>query len=201
MIFGVQWYYWLILLAAAVAAVILWRKALKTSKERRERLKKEAEIWKRDYDLRQEFPLLTDEIIKNTPDSRLLHGAAMNIQISLENETDMDGAFNAMPIEKKYIYTLEYFNEDAKSSLTAFFKKNGAPLTPLAADALDAIGYGEVSAFVRELFPMYDENSEVSIDYKKVTLTDERFKVVFDSNRLCDLAASYIRKNKNIFIN
>ena len=55
MLFGLQWYYWLILLVAVVLTIFAWSKALKSSKARRERLKKEAAIWKRDYELRERF--------------------------------------------------------------------------------------------------------------------------------------------------
>ena len=201
MIFGVQWYLWLILLALCVFTVFVWRKALKTSKERRERLKKEAEIWKHDYELRQEFTVLTEEKIMNTPKNNLLHGAAMNIQVMLENEADMNSSFETLPIEKKYVYALEYFDEDSKKSLSTFFKNNGAPLTPMVSDALNAINCPEYAKLTDKMFPMYDEDSEVSIDYNKVTAVDSEFKDSFSSAALCDKAADYIRKNKSIFIN
>ena len=69
MLFGVQWYYWLILAIAIIGAIFAWVKALKSSKERRERLKKEAAIWKRDYELREKFTVLTDDKINRTEES------------------------------------------------------------------------------------------------------------------------------------
>ena len=110
MLFGVQWYLWLILVVAIVLAIFAWTKALKSSRERRERLKREGAIWKRDYDLRQNFSVLTEEKLKETADTELLHGVAMNIQVFLENTTNMNEAFENLPEEKKYIYTLEYFD-------------------------------------------------------------------------------------------
>ena len=130
MIFGLQWYFWLILLVAVVLTIFAWNKALKASRERRERLKKEAEIWKRDYELREKFAVLTEDKIKETEEIELLHGVAMNIQVMLENEVDMITKFNSLPNEKQFIYALEYFDEDAQKSLSTFFKNNGAPLTP-----------------------------------------------------------------------
>lgn len=200
MLWGVNWYYWLILALSVVLLIFVWRKAMQSSKERRERLKKEAAIWQRDYDLRQKFNTLTEKVLLETEESELLHGAAMNIQIKLENETDMNTAFNALPIEKKYIYTLEYFDEDAKQSLSLFFKNNGAPLVPLAPDALSAIGAGNLVEYLLPLMPMYDPDSDVSIDYSIVSETDAKFKEVYNSNELCKLAALYIKRNKNIFI-
>ena len=116
MLFGVQWYYWLILTVAIILAIFAWRKAFIASRERRERLKREGAIWKRDYDLRQKYSVLTLEKLKETEDTELLHAVAMNIQVALEKATDMTESFNSLPNEKKFIYSLEYFDEDGKKN-------------------------------------------------------------------------------------
>ncbi len=108
MIFGVQWYYWLALLIAVVIAIFAWIKALGASKQRREKLKREAEIWKRDYDLREKYSVLTGEKLEACTDTELLHAVAMNIQVELENAIDMNKAFEALSEEKKNIYTLKF---------------------------------------------------------------------------------------------
>ena len=123
MLFGVQWYYWVILLVAIIIAIFAWSKALKSGKARREKLKKEAAIWKRDYELREKFTILTEEKLNSTEETELLHGVAMNIQVMLENATDMTESFNALPNEKKFIYALEYFDEDAKKRWEALTDK------------------------------------------------------------------------------
>ena len=89
MLWGVQWYYWVILTVAIIIAIFAWIKALKTSKERRERLKKEAAIWKRDYELRENYSVLTEEKLKSAEETELLHGVAMNIQVMLEKADDI----------------------------------------------------------------------------------------------------------------
>ena len=121
MLGGVQWYLWLLLAVAVIGLIFAWRKVLISSKERRQRLKKEAAIWKKDYELRQNFSVLTKEKIEETAESNLLHGVAMNIQVFLENQPDMTRAFNELPTEKQFNYALEYFDEDAKESLSLFF--------------------------------------------------------------------------------
>ena len=128
MLWGVKWYYWLLLVLMCIAAIFVWQKALKASKARRERLKKEAEIWRRDFELRENYRELSQEIIFSAPTAELLHGVAMNIQIKLENAPNMEKAFNALPLEKKYIYTLEYFDEDAKKSLSALWGFSKYPI-------------------------------------------------------------------------
>lgn len=201
MLWGVKWYYWVILAIAAIAAIFMWRKAMVASRERRERLKREGEIWRRDYELREKFTVLTDEKLKETEDIELLHGVAMNIQVKLENATDMTAEFNALPDEKKYIYALEYFDEDCKTSLSTFFKNNGAPLVPVIPSALTAVGAHKYNDAVMALMPMYDPESEVSVNYDTISKIDAEFKELFDSDELCRLAAAYIKKNKDVFLN
>ena len=200
MLFGVQWYYWVILLVAIIIAIFAWAKALKAGKSRRERLKKEAAIWKRDYDLREKFTILTEEKLNSTEETELLHGVAMNIQVMLEKATDMTESFNTLPNEKKFIYALEYFDEDAKKSLSAFFKNNGEPLISIVPDALNAIGAGKYVESYGTLLPMYDPDSEVSIDYGVIGKVDEEFSSLYNSDELLRLSAKYILKNKEIFL-
>lgn len=200
MLWGVKWYYWVILLVAIILAIILWIKAIKSGKERRERLKKEAAIWKRDYELREKFTILTEEKLNSTEEAELLHGVAMNIQVELEKATDMTESFNALPEEKKYIYALEYFDEDAKKSLSTFFKNNGEPLISIVPDALNAVGAGKYVGSYGSLLPMYDPDSEVSIDYSVIGKVDEEFSSIYNSDELCRLCGKYILKNKEIFL-
>ncbi len=200
MLFGVQWYYWLILAIAIIGAIFAWAKALKSSKERRERMKKEAAIWKRDYELREKFTVFTEEKLMRTDETELLHGVAMNIQVYLENSRDMNEAFSDLPDEKKFIYLAEYFDEDAKKSLSTYFKNNGAPLRPYTETALNALGAQKYTKIIAPLFPMYDDESEVSVDYNIIAKVNEEFASAYDSDEFCCLCAKYIKENKNIFL-
>ena len=200
MLFGVQWYYWVILLVAIIIAIFAWSKALKAGKERREKMKKEAAIWKRDYELREKFTILTEEKLNSTEETELLHGVAMNIQVKLEKANDMTESFNALPQEKRFVYALEYFDEDAKKNLSVFFKNNGEPLISMVPDALNAIGAGKYIEAYATLLPMYDPDSEVSIDYSVIGKVDEEFASIYNSDELLRLAAKYILKNKEIFL-
>lgn len=200
MLWGVQWYYWLILAVAVILAVILWIKAIASSKERRERLKREAAIWKRDYELRESYTVLTEEKLKSAEETELLHGVAMNIQVALEKSDDMTASFNALPNEKKYIYALEYFDEDAKKNLSEFFKNNGEPLVSVVPYALNSVGAGKYTEFFGKLMPMYDPDSEESVDYTLISQVDEEFSEKYDSDELCRLCAKYILKNRALFL-
>ena len=200
MLWGVQWYYWIILLVAVIIAIFAWSKALKSGKERREKMKREAALWKRDYELREKFTILTEEKLNSTEETELLHGTAMNIQVMLEKANDMTESFNSLPDAKKYIYALEYFDEDAKKNLSAFFKNNGEPLISIVPDALNAIGAGKYIEHYATLLPMYDPDSEVSIDYNIIGRADEEFSSLYNSDELLRLSAEYILKNKDIFL-
>jgi hypothetical protein len=200
MLFGVQWYYWIVLIISIILLIFAWSKVLRSSRARRERLKKEAEIWKRDYELREKFTVLTDDKIKETEEIELLHGVAMNIQVMLEAETDMAAKFDALPEEKKFIYALEYFDEDAKKSLSGFFKNNGKPLVPVIPAALNAIGCEKYIPIITPLMEMYDPDSDASVDNTIIAKADEEFSSTYNSDELCRLSARFIIKNKDIFL-
>ena len=200
MLFGVQWYLWLLLVVVSILAVFVWIKAMAASRIRREKLKKEAEIWKKDYELRQEFKTLTLEKLNSTDTNKMLSGVCMNIQIALENATDMNEAFIELPKEKKYIYCLNYFDEDATKSLSTFFKNNGSPLTDFIIDAIKNVGYEEILPLVESLYPMYDDNSNVSVDYTIIDKSDDKFKEIYNPNKLYELVSKYVKANKEIFV-
>jgi hypothetical protein len=189
-----------LLVIVSILAIFVWIKAMSASRIRREKLKKEAEIWKKDYELRQEFKTLTLEKINSTDTNKMLSGVCMNIQIELENAPDMNEAFLKLPEEKKYIYCLEYFDEDASKSLSTFFKNNGSPLTDFIIEAIKTIGYEEILPLVEVIYPMYDDNSDVSIDYTVIDKTDDKFKEIYNPNKLYDLVSKYIKANKDIFV-
>lgn len=201
MLFGVQWYLWVLLLVVSILAIFVCIKASSASRIRREKLRKEAEIWKKDYELRENFRTLTLEKLNSTDNNKMLSGVCMNIQIELENAPDMNEAFLGLPNEKKYIYCLEYFDEDAIKSLSTFFKNNGAPLTDFVTQAIKAVGYNEILPLVETICPMYDDNSDVSIDYPVIEKTDDKFREIYSQNKLYDLVAKYVKSNKEIFIN
>jgi hypothetical protein len=151
-------------------------------------------------ELRENFRTLTLEKLNSTDNNKMLSGVCMNIQIELENAPDMNEAFFKLPDEKKYVYCLEYFDEDAIKSLSTFFKNNGAPLTDFVIDAIKTVGYNEILPLVETLHPMYDDNSDVSIDYPVIEKTDDKFKEIYNQNKLYDLVTKYVKANKEIFI-
>ena len=76
---GPLWYHWLLLAAAAALAVFAWVKALKAGRKRRERLRREGELWQRDARLREEYRLLTEEKLRTADDEDLLRGVGSSL--------------------------------------------------------------------------------------------------------------------------
>ena len=48
---------------------------------------------------------------------------------------------------------------------------------------------------------MYDDDSDVSIDYMVIDKIDDKFREIYNQNQLYDLVAKYVKANKQIFIN
>ncbi len=196
-----HWYYWPILGILVILTGFMWAIAMKSSKKRRELIEREKALFRRDNELRRDFLKLTEEKIRDTADERLLSGIAMNIQIPLEAQTDMIAAFNLLPLEKQYVYTLEYFGEDTNKGLSEFFKANGRPLITIAPDALLAIGLKSIAALALQMLPMCDDdNDEISVDTALRDSLDASFDEQFDRTAFYTNAAKYIRDNDKIFL-
>lgn len=197
---GPLWYHWLLLAAAAALAVFAWVKALKASRKRRERLRREGELWKLDARLREEYRLLTAEKLQSADDEDLLRGVAMNIQMALEKEPDMNAAFAALSPARRAVYALDVFAGDAPKGLSVFFRSNGYPLLPETAPALAAIGETEYLPLLEKLGPMFDPDSEVSVDNDVIAEADEQFRALYKPADLYQKAAAFIRANKTDFL-
>lgn len=200
-------FYWWLILAAAVALLIFV--SVKASKVTKERYRRQEELEKRlrhEAELRRDFKELTREKIENTPDERLLEGAAANIQLYLEKREkegfDMTESFISLPLPCKYVYTMEYFLEDTPEGLYEFFRKNGEPLTGLAASAAAEMLKSEgLADIIREEYAMADEeNEEVSVDSEKIAKLDGEFAEIIKTIDTAALTAGYIRENAEAFL-
>ena len=72
---------------------------------------------------------------------------------------------------------------------------------PIIPEALEAVGATKYIDIVNSILPMYDPDSDVSIDYTVISAADEKFKEIYDSDEFCRIVADYIKKNKEIFLN
>lgn len=198
-----NFYLWIILAVAVVLLVFMWRKASKTSKEHYRRQEELKQQLIHQAELKRDFEELTREKIENTPDEKLLEGAAACVQFHLERHIDMEERFEQLPLSCKYIYTLEYLTEDTKDGLYEFFKKNGEPLTGLAAAAAGEVFKNErLTDIIRTEYSMSDDNNEeVSVDSDEILRLDGEFAEIMKSVDVCGLSAKYIREHCEDFLN
>lgn len=107
---------------------------------------------------------------------RLLDGAAFLLQKQLENTKNLNTAFSTLPEQAQMVYALHYLLEDAKESLSFFFKQSGKPLTPAANAAMRHIVGGELYAVFKEAYDAWDEdNEEVSLLSEEIQKWDAQF--------------------------
>lgn len=142
---------------------------------------------------------MTEEAFDKAEDEYLLDGVALYYQLKLQKADDMNEAFTYLPEPARYVYALNIFYFEG-GVLSGFYRANGEPLSPVLADALRAIGEGELAEIAEKLQPMFDEENEnASIDYKFIKTLDENASEVYNEKEFKLKAAAYIRKNKEVF--
>ena len=149
--------------------------------------------------LRRKYETLTDELVRNADGAELLHALALRIQRNLENEADMNAAFLTLPVPQQYIYALDYVFCEDTSTLSAFFRTYGSPLTDAALHASEEILPDFAEQVFRPAFVMFDENDETTSCTKgSVQKADEAFAQT-DMAALTDSVKSYIANNLQAF--
>ena len=108
-----RWYWAVLLLALFVLALFALVKALKASARNREDREKFLAEAKYENAVRAEFRALDARSAAAAEPKRLLDGAALSLQADLEDKTDMNAAFLALPEPQRLIYALHFLFEDA----------------------------------------------------------------------------------------
>lgn len=198
-----NFYLWILLALAVVLLIFICRKASKTSKEHYRRQEKLKQQLIHQAELKRDFEELTKEKIENTPDEKLLEGAAASIQFHLERHIDMEERFGELPLSCKYVYTLQYLIEDTKDGLYEFFKKNGEPLTGLVSQAADEVFQNKkLTEIIKQEYNMSDDNNEeVSVDADEISRLDKEFAEIISTTDVSGLSAKYIREHSEDFLN
>lgn len=194
--FGQNWYVTVALFALLFLALFALNKVSaghnKLMEGRQSKLKKL-------HELRNDFENMTEEAFDKAEDEYLLDGVALYYQLKLQKADDMNEAFTYLPEPARYVYALNIFYFEG-GVLSGFYRANGEPLSPVLADALRAIGEGELAEIAKKLQPMFDdENEEASIDYKFIKTLDENASKVYNEKEFKLKTAAYIRKNKEVF--
>lgn len=192
---------WLLVLVLIVATIVMMAKASKAVKK--SNAEKEELIKKLDHlkMLREKYEILTEESIKNDTSDMLLEGVASNIQLTIEKTEDMNEAFEELSDNKKMIYALNYFIDDAKESVRKFFKEYTKPLTPYAVMATDKFADEKSKELVRKMYEIFDdENEETSFFESEVEKIEEELKASLDFEKMLKTANEFIRENAKEFI-
>lgn len=195
-----QWFsqYWhLVILFFAVLAFTVFGlyKASGAYKRHNKLYREEEEKIKRLVALKEKFSPLSESAIDTADESDLLEGVALSYQLRLQKETDMTAAFELLPVQAKYVYTLDIFVSEG-AVVSEFYRNNGKELKTIIVPAMKAIGEDVLASIYAELYDMFDEDSEVSVDKEKIAEVDEKFKKAFDKEKFILSAGKYIKENK-----
>lgn len=194
------WYLWLVFIALCIVTVMVLKKAseaLSLHNSDRQAVLKELERLRA---LKDKYSVLTEEKIDSADALELLEGVTAVLQARVEKSENPTAVFNSFNDGQKNIYTLNYFVEDVRESLSFFFKNNGEPLISVAGKALNEIGCEELSELCRAEFSMFDEeNEEVSLSEDGLIKTDRRFKEVYSEAETLEKIRAYIKKNAGSF--
>ena len=113
----------------------------------------------------------------------------------------MNEAFEELSDNKKMIYALNYFIDDAKESVRKFFKEYTKPLTPYAVMATDKFADEKSKELVRKMYEIFDdENEETSFFESEVEKIEEELKASLDFEKMLRTANEFIRENAKEFI-
>lgn len=187
-----------LMIALTVFMMVKAGKAVRKTNEEKEKLKKRLDRMKM---LKERYENITQEQIENDGSEMLMEGVAANIQFKLEKTDDMNGEFLLLNEERKMVYALNYFLEEASESPREFFRNYQRPLTPYAVKAagmfIDSVSRNNL----KKLFDMYDEeNDGVSFNETQADELDLELKNGIDINKIIKQANEYIRNNAEKFV-
>ena len=193
------WYMWLIL--AALIVFLIWsaKKAAHAVKKRRSRLDNESKELERYKYLLDKYSNFPPETVKNAEPKELFEGVTACVQRRIEKAVHMNEEFNLCPEWQRSVYSLWYFGEDTKKSLSFFYKNNGEPVVSLATEWFKIHMNKSISSLVSEMFSMYDENNDkVSLILSERDRLDEKFKEKFSENDFFAEVKKYILENLEV---
>ena len=186
------WYLWVLLAVLCIATVLVLIKASRASaRHSRETRRAYAEI-ERLAACKAEFRHAAAETVRAADPARALDGAFAVLQSTLEAAEDSDRCFAEMNAAQQNVYTLYWLLQDAETSLSAFFKRNGEPLRAFAPRALEAVGAADLFQTAKQMYAMFDEkNEEASLDKAAVQALDDAFRRDFARDALLKQIREY----------
>ncbi|MBO4339349.1 MAG: DMP19 family protein [Clostridiales bacterium] len=194
------WYLWALIIILIPITVYVCYRAAMAAKQAREEREKTIEELNNAKSLKDEFSGISASDLQKADDKRVLPGIALLIDLKLRKEIKPKDAFEKLSVKKQLAYTLNCILEDTNGSVSAFFKRNTEPVSPLASKALKAAGLDSLAELFDEVYPMYDDDNEsVSLDEEKIKAADEKFGRLFDKDVFISSAARFIKENASEF--
>jgi len=194
--------FYVLLSAALILCIFLWVMAMRSS--RRKRREKDALINLLEYEkaLRTQFRCVTQQMLIDTPPERLIEGLCCSIQMWLEQQPDMQAAYDALTQPRRLVYALGYLLQDGRGALSEFFRRNGQPLTRAALEAAWSLVGGEYAEIFQREYDAFDEgNEQVSLVKEAIAADDARFAALAleEGEALYAQAKEYILANSDSF--
>ena len=152
-------------------------------------------------ELRNEFAVLTDTLIKNSDSARLFKGIALNLQKKISDAPDMESEFADLSDEQKMIYALSFVIEDGGEKLSSFFRINGKPVTDNALNAFAKLFDGKIYEIFENEYNSFDpDNEEASVIPEEIEKLDAEFASLADADLICAAGGRFIAENAEKFI-
>ena len=193
--------YAVLVIALALAALFVLIKAIKAGNERAKRNRELMDKLHNENLLRNDFSILTPDLIKSSDPEMLFKGIGLNLQKRVSDKTDMISEFNTLTEGEKYIYCIYTFIEDAEEKMSNFFKMNTKPLTDTALEAINKVASEEFRDLFTFEFNAYDsDNEDVSCIPSEIEVADKKAAPFISDGTVCRLFGEYIKNNISDFI-
>lgn len=190
------WYLWLIFIVLCVVTALVFKKASGALQQHNSDQKRMFDEIERLKILKAKYQNADVSTAENADADELLWGVCAVLQAKVERAENPNTCFNDFSAPQKTVYTLQFFLEDCKTCLSAFFKANGEPLTGALPLALSEISEEALYALSEKMYAMFDENNEdVSLDKATLDALDAEFRTVFDRDTVLKNSKKYIVAN------
>lgn len=193
--------YAVLLVALIIVTAFVCVKAAKASARRSRETNKIMNKLKEENKLRNDYAILTNELISSADSVELFKGVAVNLQKRVADKTDMAAEFDSLTKGQKYIYSLYTFLEDSEKEMSNFFKMNTKPLTSTAKEAVGTIVGGEFAAAFNLEYNAYDEDNEkVSVVPEEIEEANKKTAPFIANGTVANLAGEYIKNHPDEFL-
>lgn len=190
----------LILVLLAMLTVFVCVKAARASQKRYAENEKIMKKLKEDNRLRNDFAVLTPELIVSAKPEELFRGVALNLEKRISDAEDMEAEFALLSEEQRKIYALYFVAEDGAERLSDFFAANGKPLTDTANEAVKELLPQGAEAFGAELLAFDGEDETTSFVKSEIERLDKEFAAAVTASEIAAQGGWYIFENPRKFI-